>query len=144
MLFRSEAGEELILEKNVFVERVLPKSIQRTLAPEEMAAYRAPFEAPGEGRRPTLTWPRQIPFDGAPPETCALVEAYSAWLQASPVPKLFINAEPGMILAGAVREFARRLPNQREVTVPGLHFIQEDSPHAIAGAILDWLPGLAR
>ena len=142
--FRSDAGEELILEKNFFVERVLPKSILRKLEAEEMEAYRAPFREPGEGRRPTLTWPRQIPIEGSPPETCALVEAYSAWLRSSPVSKLFINAEPGMILAGPLREFARSFPNQREVTVPGLHFVQEDSPHAIAGAILDWLPGLAR
>ena len=137
--FRSEAGEELVLEKNVFLERVMPKSILRQLDADEMAAYRAPFVQPGEGRRPMLTWPRQIPLEGSPPEVCAVVKAYSTWLATTDVPKLFINAEPGMILAGATRAFARTFRNQREVTVPGLHFIQEDSPNAIAGAILDWL-----
>ena len=142
--FRSEAGEDLILNKNVFVERVLPKSILRALTEQEMAAYRAPFLTPGEGRRPTLTWPRQIPIEGAPAESCAVVARYSAWLAQSEVPKLFINAEPGMIITGRVREFCRRLPNQREVTVPGLHFIQEDSPDQISAALRDWLPGLRR
>lgn len=142
--FRSEAGEELILNKNVFVERVLPKSILRALTEEEMAAYRAPFLAPGEGRRPTLTWPRQIPIEGAPAESCAVVARYSAWLAQSEVPKLFVNAEPGMIITGRVREWCRGLRNQHEVTVPGLHFIQEDSPAQIVAALRDWLPGLRR
>ena len=142
--FRSDAGEDLILNKNIFVERVLPKSILRELTAEEMDAYRAPFVEVGEGRRPTLTWPRQIPIDDQPPESCAIVARYSAWLAASETPKLFINAEPGMVIAGRVREVCRTFRNQQEVTVPGLHFIQEDSPDAIASAIAAWLPGLAR
>jgi pimeloyl-ACP methyl ester carboxylesterase len=111
---------------------------------EELDAYRAPFAEAGEGRRPTLTWPRQIPIDDQPPESCAIVARYSAWLAASDTPKLFINAEPGMVIAGRVREVCRTFRNQQEVTVPGLHFIQEDSPDAIAAAIAAWLPGLAR
>lgn len=142
--FRSEAGEDLVLNKNVFVERVLPKSILRSLGEEEVAAYRAPFAEPGEGRRPTLTWPRQIPIEGTPAESCATVAAYSAWLATSEVPKLFINAEPGMIITGRVRERCREFRNQQEVTVPGLHFIQEDSPAAIARALCAWVPGLSR
>ncbi|MBI5618042.1 MAG: haloalkane dehalogenase [Gammaproteobacteria bacterium] len=141
---RSPAGEELVLEKNVFVGRILPKSILRELAPEEFAVYLAPFREPGERRRPTLDWPRQIPLDGTPPEVVTIVEAYGAFLATSPIPKLFVNAEPGMIMTGAQRELARAWPNTTEVTVQGLHFIQEDSPREIAAAIAAWLPGLAR
>ena len=133
--FRSEAGED---------ERVLPKSILRPLHEDEMAAYRAPFAEPGEGRRPTLTWPRQIPIEGSPAASCATVARYGAWLAESQVPKLFINAEPGMIITGRVRERCREFHNQQEVTVPGLHFIQEDSPAQIASALCAWLPGLSR
>jgi haloalkane dehalogenase len=138
--FRSPAGEEVVLQKNVFVENVLPKSILRVLTPEEMEAYRAPFLTPGEDRRPTLDWPNQIPLEGHPAEVCWRIAAYSAWLARSPVPKLFINAEPGMIMTGRPRELARSWPNHSEVTVKGLHFIQEDSPDEIAAAIAAWLP----
>jgi haloalkane dehalogenase len=132
---RSPAGEELVLEKNVFVERILPASIIRKLSDAEMDAYRAPFREPGESRRPTLTWPREIPVVGEPADVVAIVEEYGKWLARSPVPKLFVNAEPGSILVGAQREFCRAWPNQQEVTVKGLHFIQEDSPHEIGEAI---------
>ena len=137
--FRSAAGEEMILEKNLFVERVLPGSVLRKLTDEEMAVYRRPFASPGESRRPTLTWPRQIPIDGEPSEVVAIVQRYADWLRASSVPKLFVNAEPGAILVGAPREFCRSFPNQREVTVKGSHFIQEDSPDEIGRAIAEWL-----
>lgn len=137
--FRSPAGEELVLTKNVFVEGVLPNSILRKLDAGEMDAYRAPFREPGEGRRPTLTWPRQIPLAGEPAEVCALVERYGAFLKDSPIPKLFISAEPGMIMNGRPGDFARSWRNTQEVRVPGLHFIQEDSPDAIAAAIRAWL-----
>ena len=136
---RSSAGEELILEKNVFVERILPNSVLRKLTPEEMDRYRAPFRQPGESRRPTLTWPREIPIDGEPADVVALVEAYGAWHSKSLVPKLFINAEPGSILVGRQREFCRRWPHQQEVTVRGSHFIQEDSPVEIGRAISAFL-----
>lgn len=139
---RSEAGEEIILEKNVFVERILPSSVLRKLSDEEMAVYRAPFAEPGESRRPTLTWPREIPLAGEPPDMVETVDAYGRWLSRSAVPKLFINAEPGTILVGRQRDFARSWPNQREVTVKGSHFIQEDSPHEIGAAIRDWLSDL--
>ncbi len=140
--FRSEMGEAMVLEKNIFVERVLPGSVLRGLTDEEMAVYRRPFLEPGEDRRPTLTWPRQIPLDGEPADVAAIAENYAAWLKVAQVPKLFINAEPGAILVGRQREFARSLPNQTEVTVRGSHFIQEDSPEAIAAAIADWLATL--
>lgn len=139
---RSPDGEELILEKNVFIERILPGSILRPLDREEMDAYRAPFRDPGEGRRPMLSWPREIPLDGEPADVHDIVAAYAEWLRHSELPKLFINAEPGAILVGAQREFCRDWPNQLEVTVPGIHFIQEDSGPAIGQAIANWLDGL--
>jgi haloalkane dehalogenase len=133
---RSTAGEEIILTKNVFIERLLPASIIRKLSDEEMNRYRARFTEPGESRRPTLTWPRQIPIGGEPRDVHEIVEAYSKWLQASDsLPKLFIDADPGAILIGPQREVARGLPNQEEITVKGIHFIQEDSPSEIGEAI---------
>ncbi len=133
---RSPAGEEIILQKNVFIERILPSSIMRTLSDAEMDRYRARFTEPGESRRPTLTWPRQIPIGGDPKDVHDIVDAYSRWLQSSDSPpKLFINADPGIILIGPQREFARQLPNQEEITVKGLHFIQEDSPTEIGEAV---------
>ena len=137
--FRSENGEAMVLDKNVFVERVLPGSILRPLSDAEMDHYRAPFRTPGEDRRPTLTWPRQIPIAGEPPAIVDVVQAYQDWLTQTQLPKLFINAEPGAILTGAAREFCRTFPNQTEVTVRGSHFIQEDSPAAITDAIASWL-----
>jgi haloalkane dehalogenase len=136
--FRSEAGEAMVLEKNVFVERVLPGSVLRGLSDEEMAVYRRPYLEPGEARRPTLSWPRQIPLGGEPADVLAIVQAYADWLSRSEMPKLFVNAEPGAILLGAQREFCRAWPNQTEVTVKGSHFIQEDSPAEIGQAIADW------
>jgi len=140
--FRSEAGEAMVLEQNVFVERVLPASVLRGLTDAEMEVYRRPFREPGEGRRPTLTWPRQIPIDGEPAEVVEIVQSYADWLAASPVPKLFVNAEPGAILTGPQREFCRSWPNQTEVTVKGSHFVQEDSPDEIGRAVAEWLRGL--
>lgn len=140
---RSDAGEELVLQLNMFVEKVMPAGIIRTLDQETHDAYRKPFAEPGEGRRPTLTWPREIPIDGEPADVQAVVEAYGAWLAKSDVPKLFINAEPGRIMArGDNRAICRAWPNQREVTVAGLHFAQEDSPHEIGEAVADFVRGL--
>ncbi|MDA1369773.1 MAG: haloalkane dehalogenase [Proteobacteria bacterium] len=140
--FRSDAGEDMALEKNVFVERVLPGSILRDLTFEEMAVYRRPFQNSGEDRRPTLTWPRQIPIDGEPAVVVELVQSYADWLSKSMVPKLFINADPGAILTGPQREFCRTWPNQQEVTVAGTHFLQEDSPHEIGKAVAEWRQGV--
>ncbi len=139
---RSPAGESLILDKNVFVERILPASVIRPLGEAEMDVYRRPWLEPGESRRPMLTWPREIPVDGQPPDVVAVVEAYGRWLAASPVPKLFVNADPGSILVGAQREFCRTWPNQREVTVAGRHFVQEDSPAEIGAAIARFIGDL--
>jgi haloalkane dehalogenase len=136
--FRSPAGEAMVLDKNVFVERVLPGSVLRGLTDQEMAVYRRPYLEPGEARRPTLTWPRQIPLDGEPADVVAIVQAYADWLVQSEIPKLFVNAEPGAILVGAQREFCRSWPNQTEVTVKGSHFIQEDSPDQIGEALATW------
>ena len=136
--FRSTSGEEMVLDNNTFVERVLPGSILRDLSEEEMAVYRRPFQNSGEDRRPTLTWPRQIPIDGTPANVVEIVQAYADWLAEADLPKLFINAEPGAILTGEQREFCRSWPNQTEVTVSGNHFLQEDSPHEIGQAIAKW------
>ena len=137
--FRSENGESMVLANNVFVERVLPGSIKRKLSEEEMAEYRRPFLEAGESRRPTLTWPREIPIEGEPEDVTEIVGSYADWLRQSPVPKLFVNANPGAILVGEQREFCRSWPNQTEVTVPGIHFVQEDAPDEIGGAIADWM-----
>jgi haloalkane dehalogenase len=141
--FRAPAGEEMILERNLFVERVLPASILRQLAPEEMAEYRRPFQN-RDDRWPTLAWPREIPIDGEPADVTALVGAYAEWIAQNEIPKLFINAEPGAILTGAPREFCREWRNQTEVTVKGSHFIQEDSGPEIGQAIADWAATLPR
>lgn len=141
--FRSPAGEDLVLDKNYFVERVLPGSILRDLAEEEMNEYRRPFLNPGEDRRPTLTWPRQIPIDGEPKDVVEVVSEYAAWLETSAVPKLFISADPGALLIGEQRDYCRTWPNQAEVTVKGSHFIQEDSPDEIGEALSDFLATIA-
>ncbi len=140
--FRSESGEEMILEKNLFVEAVLPSSIIRDLTDEEMEVYRAPFREAGEDRRPTLTWPRQIPVDGEPADVVELVTAYGEYLSRSAIPKLLVNADPGSILTGAPLAFCRGWPNQREVTVKGLHFIQEDSGDDIGRAVSGFVADL--
>ena len=139
--FRSPAGEEMILEKNLFIEAVLPGSILRKLSDAEMNEYRRPFNDK-KSRRPTLDWPRQIPLENDPPEICRIVDSYSQWMAENNIPKLFINAEPGAILIGKQREFCRTWKNQKEVTVKGSHFIQEDSPNEIGNAIFDWLKGI--
>jgi haloalkane dehalogenase len=136
---RSAAGEELVLQKNVFVERILPASVLRGLTEAEMAVYRRPYLEAGESRRPTLSWPREIPIDGEPADVVSLVDGYARWLSRSPVPKLFVNADPGSILVGAQREYCRSWPAQDEVTVRGSHFIQEDSPAEIGRAIAAFL-----
>jgi haloalkane dehalogenase len=136
--FRSDKGESMILERNMFVERVLPGSVLRKLTEAEMAEYRRPYLAP-EDRWPTLTWPRQIPIAGEPAEVVRIAAEYSQWMAANDIPKLFVNAEPGAILIGAPRDFCRGWKNQIEVTVPGSHFIQEDSGPAIGRAVAGWM-----
>jgi haloalkane dehalogenase len=140
---RSPAGETMVLEQNMFVEQAVPGSIIRQLTDEEMADYRRPFLEAGEGRRPTLSWPRQIPIDGEPADVDAIVAAYAEWLSTSLVPKLFIKGEPGAVLSeGKALEFCRIWANQTEVSVAGIHYLQEDSPDAIGQAIADWLRSL--
>jgi haloalkane dehalogenase len=136
--FRSDKGEQMILDRNLFVERVLPGSVLRKLSDAEMAEYRKPF-LEREDRWPTLTWPRQIPIAGEPADVVEIAAAYSQWMAANDVPKLFVNAEPGAILIGVLRDFCRTWRNQTEVTVPGSHFIQEDSGAAIGRALADWM-----
>ena len=140
---RSPAGEEMVLDKNLFVEAILPASILRELDPDEMDEYRRPFTEAGERRRPTLTWPRQIPINGEPADVVEITQSYADWLASSDLPKLFVNAEPGAILTGEQRQFCRTWPNQTEVTVAGNHFIQEDSPDEIGQAISAWRAGIA-
>lgn len=137
--FRSPAGEDMVIDKNLFVEAVLPGSIQRQLTQDEHDEYRRPFLVP-EDRRPTLTWPRQIPIDGQPADVVEIVQSYADWLSQSDVPKLLVAAEPGALLTGPALEFCQAWPNQTEITVAGNHFVQEDSPHEIGEAIANWLP----
>jgi haloalkane dehalogenase len=139
---RSAAGERMMLEDNLFIEQRLPQSILRTLSEEEMAAYRKPFLNPGEDRRPTLSWPREVPILGSDTEVSRIVEDYARWLSTAAVPKLFVNADPGVLITAAARDLCRTWPNQREVTVRGLHFIQEDSPHEIGAALASFVSGL--
>jgi len=138
--FRSPAGEDMILQKNLFVEAVLPGSVLRELTPEEMAVYRRPFVQAGEDRRPTLTWPRQIPLDGEPADVVAIVADYARWLsEDASVPKLLVRAEPGALITEDVLAYCRQWPNQAEVSVLGNHFLQEDSPAEIGAALSDWM-----
>lgn len=141
--FRSEQGEKLILEENAFVEKVVPGSVLRELSEEEMAEIRRPFARAGEDRRPTLSWPRQIPLGGEPADVVEVVASYAEWLQGCEVPKLFVNGEPGAILRGDAREFCRSWTHQREISVPGVHFLQEDSPDEIGRGVAEWLRELA-
>lgn len=135
---RSKQGEELILEKNFFIEKILPGSIIRQLSEEEMEEYRRPFLQAGEDRRPMLSWPRELPLEGEPVDVVGIVNAYASWLATTDIPKLFVNADPGAILIGRQRDFCRGFKNQTEVTVPGIHFIQEDSAVEIAAALRSW------
>jgi haloalkane dehalogenase len=140
---RSEAGEAMVLQNNYFIEEILPNAILRKLSDEEMAQYRRPFAKPGEGRRPTLTWPRQIPIDGEPRDVARIVAASADWLSTSGVPKLFFRAEPGAILANDQDlAFIRRLPALIEMKVAGRHYVQEDSPDEIGRAIAGWMSKL--
>jgi haloalkane dehalogenase len=137
---RSEAGEAMVLQNNYFIEEILPKAIVRKLSDEEMAEYRRPFAVPGEGRRPTLTWPRQIPIAGEPADVHAIATEYANWLGTSNVPKLFLKVEPGAILTNdALVNLVRGWPALTEKTVKGIHFVQEDSPDEIGGAIAEWM-----
>lgn len=139
---RSPAGEQMVLENNFFVEQVLPGGVLRGLTDAEMAVYRRPYLKPGEDRRPTLSWPREIPFDGDPADVAAILADAADWMADNDLPKLFINADPGVVLVGRQRELCRQWKNQKEVTVKGSHFIQEDSPHAIGEALAGWLKSL--
>src|ERR1700730_11656338 len=141
---RSPAGERMVLEQNVFVEQMLPRRMLRRLTDQEMDEYRRPFAEPGEARRPTLTWPRQLPIDGEPADVTEIVSAYAEWLRQSLIPKLFVKGDPGALLAGGPAvDFGRSWPSQSEVSVPGVHFLQEDSPDEIGRAIAEWLRSLA-
>ncbi len=139
--FRSPAGEA-VLDTNELIETVFPSAILRDLSNDEMEAYRAPFLDAGESRRPTISWPRQLPLDGSPPEVCATIDAYGAYMRDAPMPKLFIEADPGMIMRGSPAALARAWRHTRTVKVPGLHFIQEDSAAPITTALDEWLTHL--
>ena len=140
---RSEAGETMVLQNNYFIEEILPKALLRKLSEEERAEYRRPFTEPGEGRRPTLTWPRQIPIEGEPCDVTAIAAAYADWLATSDVPKLFLKVEPGAFLANEMLvNLVRKWPTLTERTVAGVHFVQEDSPDEIGRAIAGWMAAL--
>jgi haloalkane dehalogenase len=139
---RSPAGEQMIIEQNFFIERALPGGMLRSLTEEEMAYYRRPFAEAGEARRPTLSWPRQAPFDGEPADMTEIIAAYGEWLSQSPIPKLYIQGDPGS-MPPSERAFCHTWPAQREITVPGRHFLQEDAPDEIGAALASWLHTLA-
>jgi haloalkane dehalogenase len=141
---RSAAGEKMVLRRNLFVEPVLRRAVLRTLSGAEMAEYRRPFLNPGEGRRPTLSWPRQVPFDGKPEEVVKVIDDYGDWLKRSPVPKLWIHGDPGAVERERIREFCRTWPNQTELTVKGIHYLQEDSPIEIGEALAKFIRGFRR
>jgi haloalkane dehalogenase len=136
---RSSAGEALVLDENMFIEKMVPGVTQRVLSVDEMAEYRRPFLEAGDSRWPTLQWPREVPLSGEPADVHDRIAAYSAWLKTAPLPKLFIDAEPGVFIAGRIRRLASSFPNQHRVVVAGLHFVQEDSPDEIGQAIAGWL-----
>jgi haloalkane dehalogenase len=138
---RSGEGERMVLDENFFIEVVLPKSILRQLSTEEMEAYRMPYRM-RDARLPLLVWPRELPIEDEPADVVAIVQEYGGWLAKSTLPKLFISAEPGAVLVGRAREFCRTWPNQRETSVRGIHFIQEDSPAAIGTALSDFVKAL--
>jgi haloalkane dehalogenase len=137
--FRSPQGEQMVLEQNIFIEAVLPAGMQRRLSDEEMDYYRQPFADAGESRGPTLSWPRNIPIDGQPADVASVVNDYNCWLAESNVPKLFVNAEPGAIVRGRIRDLIRSWPNLTETTVSGVHFVQEDSPDEIGAAVAQFV-----
>ncbi|MFC1665337.1 haloalkane dehalogenase [Pseudomonadota bacterium] len=136
--FRSQEGEKLVLEDNFFVEKILPAMVIRDLPGEVHDEYRRPYRNPGEDRRPTLTWPREIPVEGEPADVLAVIDANNAWMKSSSIPKLFFHCEPETVLKGHILDMVRTFPKQTEVTVKGLHYVQEDSPHEIGEALADW------
>ena len=140
--FRSDEGEELVLQQNFFVEKVLPAMVIRDLTQEELDEYRRPYQTPGEDRRPTLTWPREIPIEGAPADVLGVMDENAAWLAKAPFPKLFINTEPGAVLVGKHKDICRSWPKLSEVTVKGLHYCHEDSPDEIGTALAEWYRNL--
>ena len=141
-LFRSEVGEELILDKNIFVERILFADPITPMSDKTKEEYLRPFLNPGEDRRPTLTFPRNIPLDGEPNDTYVEINKNAEFHKNSNIPKLFINADPGFLLVGSQRDEVRNWNNLKEVTVKGNHFIQEDSPDEITAHIKDFINNL--
>lgn len=138
---RSEAGEEMVLEHNFVLENFLPAGVLRKFSEEELAHYRRPYKKPGESRRPTLTWPREIPVGGEPKDVCETIETYGQWLISSKIPKLFIEAVPGAMFESH-KDFAKTFPNQTHVKIRGAHFVQEDSPDEVGRSIAKWLQNL--
>lgn len=146
--FRSPAGEEAVLQDNVFVEQILIGGLDLYLSEADKAEYRRPYLSAGESRRPTLTWPRELPMGGEPADTTASVRSYTGWLAGDrTIPKLWVRANPGAILSTSPQnadliEYVRSVPNQQEVTVFGSHYVQEISPHAIGRALARWISDL--
>jgi haloalkane dehalogenase len=141
---RSAEGDGLVLRRNLLIEQVLPASVVRDLTRAEMKAYRAAFKREGEGRRSMLTWVRELPIEGRPDDVVAIVDSYARWMATNDIPKLFVNAQPGSLLVGDQREFCRSWPNQREVTVPGVHLVPEDCPDEIGSAVAAWYRAFVR
>lgn len=140
--FRGPEGEKLVLEDNFFVEKILPAMVKRSLPQEVWNEYRRPYRTPGEDRRPTLTWPREIPIEGDPADVLAVCERNNTWLKQSSLPKLLIHTNPPTVLMAHILDEVRTFPNQEEVTISGLHYVHEDHPHEIGEAIAEWLAGV--
>ena len=141
---RSPEGERMVLEENIFVEKILPQAILRQFTEDELNVYRQPFRNAGEDRRAMLSWPRSLPIGGVPTDVNQVVSKNESWLAQSDLPKLFINGEPGTLARGRLREIIRRWPNQTEVTVKGRKLLQEDSPDEIGAAIANFVQRLRR
>ncbi|HUO32202.1 MAG TPA: haloalkane dehalogenase [Bryobacteraceae bacterium] len=139
---RSQEGERMVLDENIFIEKILPQAVIRHLTDEELNHYRSPFRNSGEDRRAMLSWPRSLPIDGEPAEVAEVVSRNCNWLAKSDVHKLFINGDPGTLARGRLREIIRRWPNQTEVTVKGRKLLQEDSPEEIGAAMAKFVNSL--
>jgi haloalkane dehalogenase len=141
-VFRSPAGNASVLDHNVFVEKLLLGDSRRPLSEAEKAEYRRPFLNAGEERRPTLSWPRQMPLDGEPAEVARVIESYGEWLAASAVPKLYLQSNPGVLDRGRMRAFCSQWSNQKTVAIHGGHYVQEDSAPEISAALADFIHAL--
>ena len=134
------AGYDLIVNKNFFVEQILPGGILRNLTEEEMNQYREPYKI-AESRKPVWVWPNEIPIDGKPADVHKIVTDYNIWLQETELPKILFFADPGAITNASVVDWSEaNLKNLETVDLgQGIHYLQEDHPEAIGRALANWI-----